>query len=102
MARDWLQSFIDRGLISEDQLEEARVVARRKGVTPADALVQLGYVDASDVQSAQSDQFGEQFMSLEGVEIPQSVIEMVGEAIARENTVIPVRSGRRRRRGRLP
>jgi type IV pilus assembly protein PilB len=91
MARDWLQSFIDRGLISEDQLEEARVVARRKGVTPADALVQLGYVDASDVQSAQSDQFGEQFMSLEGVEIPQSVIEMVGEAIARENTVIPVR-----------
>ncbi|MDQ3329261.1 MAG: type II/IV secretion system protein, partial [Planctomycetota bacterium] len=91
MARDWLQSFIDRGLISEDQLEEARAVARRKGTTPAEALVQLGYVDAADVQSAQSDQFGEQFLNLEGVEIPQSVIEMVGEAMARENTVIPVR-----------
>lgn len=91
MARDWLQSFIDRGLISEDQLEEARAIARRKGMTPADALVQLGYLDASDVTAAQSSQFGEQFVELEGMEIPQGVIDLVSQSIARENTIIPIK-----------
>jgi type IV pilus assembly protein PilB len=91
MASDWLQSFIDRGLISEDQLEEARAIARRKGLTPADALVQLGYLEASDVNEAQQSQFGEQFVSLEGMEIPQGVIDLVSQSLARENTVIPLR-----------
>ena len=77
MARDWLQSFIDRGLISEDQLEEARVAGRRMGISPGEALVKLGYVEASDVADAQASQFGQQFVSLEGMEIPQSVIELV-------------------------
>ena len=91
MASDWLQSFVERGLISEDQLEEARVTGRRMGIPPGEALVKLGYVEASDITDAQASQFGQQFLNLEGVEIPQSVIEMVSEAMARENTIIPIR-----------
>ncbi|MGC1275682.1 MAG: ATPase, T2SS/T4P/T4SS family [Planctomycetaceae bacterium] len=91
MAHDWLQSFIDRGLISDDQLEEARVAGRRMGISPGEALVKLGYVEPSDVADAQASQFGQQFISLEGIEIPQSVIELVSEAMARENTIIPTR-----------
>ena len=44
MAHDWLQSFIDRGLISDDQLEEARVAGRRMGISPGEALVKLGCI----------------------------------------------------------
>lgn len=61
------------------------------GVSPGEALVKLGYVEQSDINDAQASQFGQQFLSLEGVEIPQSVIELVGESIARENTIIPIR-----------
>ncbi|HEX6985494.1 MAG TPA: ATPase, T2SS/T4P/T4SS family, partial [Planctomycetaceae bacterium] len=92
MARDWLQSFIDRGLISEDQLEEARVAGRRMGISPGEALVKLGYVEPSDIADAQASQFGQQFVSLDGMEIPQGVIELVNESLARENTIIPIRT----------
>lgn len=91
MPDDWLMSFIKRGLISEDQLEEARGVSRRMNCSVGEALVRLGYLEQSDISDAQASEFGQQFLNLEGVEIPNSVIEMVGESIARENTVIPVR-----------
>lgn len=91
MPGDWLTSFVDRGLISHDQLEEARGVSQRMNCSPGEALVRLGYVEESDISDAQADEFGQQFMSLEGVEIPQNVIELVGESIARENGVIPIR-----------
>lgn len=91
MPDDWLMSFVKRGLISEDQLEEARGVSRRMHCSVGEALVRLGYLEQSDISDAQASEFGQQFLSLEGMEIPNNVIEMVGESIARENTVIPVR-----------
>ena len=91
MAGDWLQAMIEKGLIGQDQLDEAQAISRKKGGSVADALVKLGYVDAADINAAQSSSFGEQFVSLEGLTIPRPIIELVNESIARENTVIPLR-----------
>ena len=91
MAHDWLQSFVEKGLISEDQLEEARGIAARKGMAAAEALVMLGYVDQGDIAEAQSSQFGESFINLDEMDIPPGVIGLVSEAMARENTIIPIK-----------
>ena len=90
--RDWLERFVDDGTIGESQLEEARSMAANLGITPEDALVRLGYINGSDLGRAQAEEFGYDYIELEGRQIPNSVIEMVTESMARENIVIPIES----------
>ena len=49
-----------------------------------DALVELGYCTAQDVTCAIAEQHGLQFIDLTEVTIPQTVIELVPESLARE------------------
>lgn len=87
---DWLERFVDDGTIGESQLEEARNMAASLGIPVEDALVRLGYISGSDLGRAQADTFGYDFIELEGRQIPNSIIELVTESMARENIVIPV------------
>ncbi|WP_437225232.1 GspE/PulE family protein [Planctomicrobium sp. SH661] len=89
-GNDWLYEFVQDGTISADQLEEAIGMARNMGVMPEDALVKLGYVEASSVAAAKAKAFGFGFADLDNTEIPHSLIELVPESVARENTCIPV------------
>ena len=90
--RDWLERFVDDGTIGESQLEEARSMAANLGITPEDALVRLGYISGGDLGRAQAEEFGYEYIELEGRQIPNSVIELVTESMARENIVIPIES----------
>lgn len=87
---DWLERFVDDGTIGPSQLEEARNHAASLGIAVEDALVQLGYISGADLGKAQAAQFNYDFVDLEGMQIPNSVIEKVPESMARENIVIPV------------
>jgi len=89
-GNDWLFQFVQDGTIGEDQLEESIGMARKLGILPEDALVQNGYVDASVVAAAKAKAFGFGFADLNNLEIPSSLIELVPESVARENTCIPV------------
>jgi type IV pilus assembly protein PilB len=90
MADDYLNRLIKEGVISADQLEEARDLANSLGVSVEDALVRLGYVSADDLTARQASQYGYEFVNLEALEIPRTVIELVPESVARENIVIPL------------
>ncbi len=90
MAAEWLQKLIDDGIISADQLAEADDMAASMGIKPEEALVKLGYVSESLIGETQAQQFGYEFIDLKEIEIPTSVIEMVPESVARENSVIPL------------
>jgi len=87
---DWLQKLVSDGLISPDQLSEADDMAASLGITTAEALVKLGYISPAEVGKRQAEQFGYEFIDLDGREIPPSVIELVPESVARENLVMPV------------
>jgi type IV pilus assembly protein PilB len=86
---DWLERFVDDGTIGESQLEEARSMAASLGITVEDALVRLSYINGADLGRAQAEEFGYDYVELDGLQIPNSVIEMVTESMARENIVIP-------------
>ncbi|GAB4155562.1 MAG: ATPase, T2SS/T4P/T4SS family [Planctomycetaceae bacterium] len=91
MAADWLNKLVDDGVISQDQLAEADGMAGSLGISPDEALVKLGYVSPAQMGEVQAAHFGYDFVDLEKEEIPQSVIELVPESVARENLVIPLR-----------
>ncbi len=86
---DWLERFVADGTLGPDQLEEARAMASNLGITVEDALVKLGYMTGNDLGRAQAAEFGYDFIELENMQIPQSVIELVTESMARENIIIP-------------
>ena len=71
---DWLQQFIDDGTLSEAQLEEARGMAAQLGETVEDSLVRLQYISSSDLGRAQAAAFNYDYVELEGLQIPSSVI----------------------------
>ncbi len=89
---DWLNRFVEDGTIGESQLEEARNMAANLGIPVEDALVRLGYISAADLGQAQASEFGYEYIELEGRQIPNAIIELVTESMARENIVIPIES----------
>ena len=90
MAEDYLKKLVRDGVISRDQLTEAEELSSSLGTTIDDALVRLGYVSAGELGQLQASQYGYEFVNLEAMEIPQSVIALIPESVARENIVIPV------------
>jgi type IV pilus assembly protein PilB len=87
---DFTDILIRRQILSPDQIDEARVMAKQTGTKIQDTLVKLKYVTAQEVMSAVAEFHGLQFIDLTEVTIPQAVIELVPESVARENYVLPM------------
>ncbi|QDU81814.1 Type II/IV secretion system protein [Polystyrenella longa] len=90
MAEEWLDQLVTDNIISASQLMEAESVGSSSGITTSDSLVNLDYVDADVVCQYQAAYYAYDYAQLDGVEIPPSVVEMVPESVARENTVVPL------------
>ena len=90
MAEDYLRKLVDTGRISEDQLREAEEMASSIGVSISDALIRLGYVSVGEMGQLQAEEYGHEFINLDTMEIPPSVIGLIPESVARENIVIPL------------
>jgi type IV pilus assembly protein PilB len=90
MASDWIQKLVKDGVISKEQLAEAKQLAAKLGIKEEDALLKLEYISQADVGQAQAKQFGMDFVDLSTLQIPSTVIQMVPESVARENLVIPL------------
>src|SRR5271157_3414890 len=88
-SRDWTEILLRRGVIGSDQLKEAQ----RAGGAIEEALVKLGYARNDDIMKAKAEQHGLPFVELREIEIPPSVVELVPEALARENVVMPLAQG---------
>jgi type IV pilus assembly protein PilB len=89
MASEWLNKLVKNGIVSPDQLLEAEQLGASLGITTDDALIKLEYVSSAQMGQIQAAHFGYEFVDVENAEIPQSVIELVPESVARENIVIP-------------
>src|SRR5438105_11737642 len=87
---DFSDILIRRKVLSQDQVEEARGLAGSTGIRLQDALIKLNYASLKEVMSAIAEFHNMTFVDLTDVQIPASVIEMVPESVARENTVVPL------------
>lgn len=93
MAKDrvrFTEILLRKGKINAAQLTEAAELARSRGLKLTDAIAQTGHVSEEDVVAAVAEEHRMGFVSLEGLEIPSSIIEMIPESVARENTVLPI------------
>jgi len=84
------EMLIARGLVSEEQVQEALTLCRTSGVRTGEALVRLGHVTESDVMQALADQFGMEFVDLTSLQLPAAVLELIPESVAKENMILPL------------
>ena len=89
-ASDWLQTLVDQGLVSDDQIKEAQATAANLKVSMEAALDKLGYVDEVTSSKLKAEHFGFEFVDLADLDIPEAVVEKMLESVARENTVMPI------------
>jgi type IV pilus assembly protein PilB len=79
-----------RGIISRDQLNEAEQMAREQNANVSDCLVKLGYATGEEVMRAMAEFHGMEYVDLAEFKIPDEVIELVPESVARENAALPL------------
>jgi type IV pilus assembly protein PilB len=87
---DFGKILVRRGIISRDQLNEAEQMAREQSANVADCLVKLGYATGEEVMRAMAEFHGMEFVDLVEFKIPEEVIELVPESVARENAALPL------------
>jgi type IV pilus assembly protein PilB len=87
---NYTQILVRQGIVSLDQLKEAERMARASSIPLADALVRLGYATGEEVMKAIAQEHGLDYIDLNEVVIPPSVVELVPESVARENAVLPL------------
>ena len=94
MAKKQVPGFLKElhkaGVISKEQILDAQAQAKQTGKTIAVTLVQLGYAKDTEVMKALAKDHRMEYVDLTQVDIPEMVIELMPEAVARENTVIPL------------
>ena len=79
-----------RGLISEEQVQEALGLAKISGLRVGEALIKLGHANDNDVMRALAEQFDMEFVDLEKVQLSPAVIELMPESVAKENVILPL------------
>jgi type IV pilus assembly protein PilB len=87
---DYTDILIRDEVISIDQLAEAKQMSKAEGIKLVDALIRLGYATGDDVAQAMAEQHGLEYVDLDEVSIPPSVLELVPESVARENAILPL------------
>ena len=87
---DFTDILIRQGVISPEQLAEARQMAKASGMKLGDALVRLGYATGEEVMRAVAQVHGCDYVDLSEVAIPPSIVELVPESVARENAILPM------------
>lgn len=87
---DFTEILLRAGTVSPDQVTEAEQMSRENRSTLADCLVKLGYASGEEVMRAMAKHHKMEYVDLTEIKIPENVIELVPESVARENAILPL------------
>lgn len=82
--------LLKSGIVAKDQIVDAENLAKQSNTSLADALVRLGYATETEVMRALAKYHRMEFYDLDEVQIPETIIELMPESVARENVVLPI------------
>ena len=88
--REFTDLMLTRGVISLDQLSEAKLISKKENRAIGPVLVSLGYASGEEVTQAIAEFYKFEYIDLSTIRIPDHVIQLVPESVARENKIIPV------------
>jgi type IV pilus assembly protein PilB len=83
--------LLARGLVTREQLAQAREQAAQRGRSLGRVLIELGAVSEGGLVAVLADQLGLEFVDLSETQLDQSALALVPESVARRHNCIPVR-----------
>ncbi|MDP8219473.1 MAG: type II secretion system ATPase GspE [Candidatus Theseobacter exili] len=83
--------LIEQGLLTKEQLSEAREEQTRTGRLLGHILVDFGFVEENDILLTLGKQLGMEVVDLSTVDIPQEILKKVSSSTAKLYGVIPIR-----------
>jgi type IV pilus assembly protein PilB len=87
---DFTEILLRKRIISQDQLNEAKQVSKEQNTSLPETIIKLGYASGEDVMRAVAQEHGRDYVDLTEVTIPEAIIELVPESVARENVTLPL------------
>lgn len=82
--------LVQKGLLTEEQLNNALQEQKNKGLKLGETVVALGYVEENDVIDVLCDQLGIEYIDLRKIKIDEEVGKMLNEDFIRKNCLIPI------------
>lgn len=82
--------LVEKGLITQEQLEEALEERGRTGNVLGHILVEFGFIPEDEILKVLSDHLGMRTITLKNREIPSEVLKRIGPTTARAYGVVPV------------
>ena len=82
--------LISEGIVSAEQLAEATRVSGASGTKVHDEVIKLGYAPPDKVMDVLGKAYRLKVVDLTGMTVPQDVIELLPESVARENSIFPL------------
>src|SRR3989338_8840570 len=83
--------LLDRGLITENQLQQALDEQRYTGKLLGRSLVELGFVKEDDILKTLGVQAGIDFVDLAKIEVPRNVLSKVSPTIIKIYKIMPIK-----------
>ena len=87
---DLIDTLVDMGLLSHDQVEEARAEAEASGEGILDTMVKTGRLEPSLVVAAKAAYFGVESVNLGEIRLSDEVIGLVPRHVAKKFNAVPV------------
>ena len=87
------EQLIEKGLVSPDQLRIALAEQKKTGKKLGEALSSLGFLSEEVAREAIGDAVGYSSMSLKGVVPDSDALQLISEAFARANLIMPISLG---------
>ena len=82
--------LVEKGLISQEQLDEALEERQRTGNILGHILVEFGFVAEEEIVNVLAEHLGMRTVSLKSKDIPDEVIKKIGPTTARAYGVVPL------------
>jgi len=82
--------LVERGIITQKQVEKALAVQKEKGGLIGEVLTELGFVKEEEIAQALTAQYGFPYLPLGNYDINTEVLNLVPGRVARQYLLIPI------------
>jgi len=82
--------LLERGIISQVQLEQALNVQRDKGGLIGEILVELGFVKEDDIAQSLTAQYGFPYLPLSNYDVNPEITSIIPSRVARQYLLVPI------------
>lgn len=82
--------LLERGIVSQRQLDNALTIQREKGGLLGEILVELGFAKEEDIAQALTAQYGFPYLPLSNYDINPEVVEIVPGRVVKQYMLIPI------------